>query len=134
MKITRETDYAIRALTFLAQHPQKPMDAKAIASMQQIPESFAFKVLRKLIKSNLVVSVRGANGGYKLNKLPKEITLLDIITAIEGEIALNGCLEKGAECPLKQINGYCRAHMELGRVQQVLRQELQRKSLEEILE
>ncbi|MHC1748144.1 MAG: Rrf2 family transcriptional regulator [Cellulosilyticaceae bacterium] len=134
MKITKETDYAIRALSFLAEHQGKPVDAKIIAKTQQIPESFAFKVLRKLIAKNIVISVRGVHGGYQLNKLPKEITLLDIVVAIEGEPTLNGCLENGAKCSLKQKNGYCKAHMELGRIQQVLKQELKRKSLEEILQ
>ena len=91
MKLTRETDYAIRALTFLVQSPDH-VDAKVIALSQSIPESFAFKVLRKLLAAGILESIRGANGGYKLKKSPDDITLLDIIEAIEGLPTLNSCL------------------------------------------
>lgn len=133
MKITKETDYAIRALIFLAQCETELMDAKAIAEHQVIPQSFMFKVLRKLVAKDLVLSIRGAGGGYKLAKSPEEITLLDIICAIEEEATLNGCLGEAGTCSLWAKKGYCKAHQELLRVQNVLHQELQKKSLAEIM-
>ncbi len=90
MRITRETDYAILVLTQLATHEER-MSASVLAEICNLNVSLVGKVLKLLVKAELLTSTRGVYGGYQLQKSPEEITLLDVIEAIEGPVAMNAC-------------------------------------------
>ena len=99
MKITRECDYAIRITLFLCSLEDGEIaSASAIAESQCIPKQFTLKILRELIGAGLVVSYKGTCGGYRMNAKAEQITLKDIVSAIDGEIAINECLECDKEC------------------------------------
>lgn len=91
MQITRQTDYAIRCVLYLAEHPDEVKVVDEIARSKSIPKVFLAKILQKLSKAGIVRSYRGVKGGFELAKRPKDITLLDVIEAIEGPVAMNIC-------------------------------------------
>ena len=91
MKFTAACDYAVRALAHLAAAKDNPVVASQhIAQARGIPERFLLKVLRPLVAARILYSLKGPNGGYRLAKAPKEITLLEIIEAVDGPIQSQG--------------------------------------------
>lgn len=134
MNITQESDYAIRATLIIAQTGENNrIEAKKIAEEGCIPLRFLLKLLRKLTQSRIVISYRGINGGYTLGRSPKEITLKDIIEAIEGPIRINKCLENIHNCNANKL-GKCSVHDEFQRIQNILIDELSSKNIAGILE
>lgn len=99
MVITRATEYAIRAVLFMAmQPPGTTVLKKDICREQEVTPAFLTKILQPLIKAGIVGSQRGVRGGFYLNKDANSITLLDVIKAEEGPIHLNLCLEAEGTC------------------------------------
>jgi Rrf2 family protein len=87
MRISAKADYAVRAATELASAKQGPTKGDAIARAQDIPLRFLENILGDMRQAGIVRSQRGAEGGYWLAKPPKEITVADIIRAVEGPLA-----------------------------------------------
>ena len=87
MRLTTASRYAAQALVHLARLPAGAWGRKRdIASAEGLPDTFLEKVLGRLVKAGLARSVKGPGGGYSLARAPKEITLLDIIEAVDGPI------------------------------------------------
>jgi len=92
MEITQETDYAVRCVLYLSRGRQgETVMIDRIAADMKIPRSFLAKILQKLAKGGIVTSFRGVKGGFMLAKLPAEISLLDVVEAIEGPVSMNRC-------------------------------------------
>jgi Rrf2 family protein len=117
MQITRQADYAVRAVLHLARNGETRTATSTIAVEQKIPPSFLAKIISQLSIAGLLHTSRGARGGVTLARDPKEITLLEVIEAIDGPIQLNECVgETGvcafdANCPLRPV--WCDAQEEL---------------------
>ncbi|MER5555241.1 Rrf2 family transcriptional regulator [Streptomyces sp. NPDC002793] len=86
MHISAKADYATRALLELASDPGRPLSCEAIASSQEIPFRFLKSVVGELRKAGLVRSQRGCEGGYWLGRPAGEISLLDVVRAVDGEL------------------------------------------------
>jgi Rrf2 family protein len=85
MKISRTVSYAVRATLQLAQSPQgTPVPCSKLASEGKMPERFLLQILRNLVTHGILRSTRGVEGGYSLTRPPEQISLLDVIEAIEG--------------------------------------------------
>jgi Rrf2 family protein len=85
MKLTKATNYALHTMLFLAVNPpDEHIGVAKLAEHQQVSTTYLSKILTKLVKSGMIESVSGANGGYKLKPGWEEISLLDVIKAIEG--------------------------------------------------
>lgn len=91
MQITRETDYAIRCVYYLAGKAGEVTMVGEIARKMDTPKSFLAKILQKLARANIVQSFRGVKGGFQLARKPKEINLLEVIEAIQGPMVMNIC-------------------------------------------
>ena len=87
MRVSAKVDYALRALAELAVAPPGPVKGERLANAQSIPLKFLENILLELRRSEIVGSQRGAEGGYWLAKPPDEISLADVIRAVEGPIA-----------------------------------------------
>ncbi len=87
MRVSAKVDYALRALAELAASPAGQVKAEGLATAQDIPLKFLENILLELRRAEIVSSQRGAEGGYRLAKAPKEISLADVIRAVEGPIA-----------------------------------------------
>ncbi|MBE0670006.1 MAG: Rrf2 family transcriptional regulator [Anaerolineales bacterium] len=117
MQITRQADYAVRAVLHLARNGEARTATSMIAEEQRIPPSFLAKIVSQLSIAGLLHTSRGARGGVTLARAPKEITLLEVIEAIDGPIQLNECVgDTGtcafdADCPLRPV--WCDAQEDL---------------------
>lgn len=100
MQITRETDYAIRCVYYLKNKPDEMTMVDEIAREMSIPKSFLAKILQKLSRAKIVRSWRGVKGGFQLAKKPEDISIYDVIKAIEGLIAMNVCAVDKKKCSL----------------------------------
>ena len=118
MQITRQADYAIRAVLYITKLGENQRASTSqVAQEQRIPPSFLAKIISQLSIAGLLQTSRGARGGVTLAKAPEEISLLDVVEAIDGPIALNECVHEqdscafGDECPLRSI--WCDAQDDL---------------------
>jgi Rrf2 family protein len=108
MRLTRAASYALHAVVHIANHkPNVPLASHEIAQAHQIPERFLLKVLKPLVSAGVLHSVKGPRGGYRLARPPKEISMLDVVEAVEGPIrgsaALHAHSANGLERRLDQI-------------------------------
>jgi Rrf2 family protein len=91
MRITHKADYAVRAMTALARHdaeaPGRPTKRELLAAEESIPPAFLDDILRSLRNGRLAVSQRGAEGGWRLARAADEITVAEVIRAVEGPLA-----------------------------------------------
>ena len=87
MRVSAKVDYALRALAELAAAPPGPVTAERLATAQAIPPKFLENILLELRRAEIVSSQRGAEGGYRLAKPAAEVSLADVIRAVEGPIA-----------------------------------------------
>lgn len=134
MTFNQATDYAFRAVLFLARKSAGEVtEAQIIAEQESIPMRFLLKIMPSLIKTGIVKSFRGVGGGYALAKSPREITLLDVVEAIEGPIRLNRCLIDFAYCS-KQSAPHCAIHQSLGVIQEKLREGLHSYTFNDLLQ
>lgn len=118
MQITRQADYAVRAVLYLAQlGPEQRAATSQIAQDEQIPPSFLAKIVSQLSVAGLLQTSRGARGGVSLARSPKEISLLEVVEAIDGPILLNECVAGnglcnfGDSCPIRPV--WCDTQAEL---------------------
>jgi Rrf2 family protein len=108
LQLTRGGEYAVRAMTYLATRPVGQISSlRDVGREQDIPESFLAKIFQSLVHAGLVVSQRGAHGGFALARPSGEITARDIIEAVDGPIALNGCVLYPEDCTRSET---CRMH------------------------
>jgi Rrf2 family protein len=118
MQITRQADYALRAMIYLARMDKNGRAATSqIAEEQRIPPSFLAKIISQLSIAGLIHTSRGARGGVSLARTPQEISVLEVVEAIDGPIALNECTHDseacpfGEECPIRPL--WCDTQAEL---------------------
>jgi Rrf2 family protein len=98
MRVSAKVDYALRAVTELAASPPGFVKAERLATAQAIPLKFLENILLELRRAEIVASQRGAEGGYRLAKPPGEVSLADVIRAVEGPIAtVRGARPEDAE-------------------------------------
>lgn len=89
MKLNQATDYAFRMVLHMALLPSgSKITGAVLAEHELIPERFWLKIMRSLIAAGIMKSFRGVDGGFALNRSPQEISLLDVIRAVEGDAYL----------------------------------------------
>ena len=118
MQITRQADYALRAMIYLAKlDPTQRAATSQIAEEQRIPPSFLAKIISQLSIAGLIHTSRGARGGVSMARSPEEVSVLEVVEAIDGPISLNDCTGDpsacpfGEDCPLRPL--WCETQAEL---------------------
>lgn len=96
--LTKNSDYAIRALLELARNKNDFLSSRDIAERQKIPYHFLRKTLRKLIKNNFVISKEGISGGFKIARDPGNIGIGKVIETFQGKIQLSECMFRKRLC------------------------------------
>ena len=128
MKLTRGTGYGILGILYLAMQPVESVTLlHEVAESRDIPESYLAKIFQDLTKEGLVRSRRGAKGGFCLARPASDITLRQVIEALQGPISLNRCLDIREGCPHMET---CAVASVLRKAQQQLLQTLDAATLE----
>lgn len=94
MKISTKGRYALQVMVEFAVHDGEVLSLKSVAESQGISLKYLEQIVQKLVKDQLLLSFRGANGGYKLAKQPNEITVAAILNATEGSLSVVNCLDQ----------------------------------------
>lgn len=132
MHITLETDYAVRILLFLMKENQR-VDAKKISEGTDVTLRFALKILRKLVAAGFVTSYKGIKGGYEYAKLsPKDLSLYDVIEAIEGNCFISRCLDQRIGCNHGKIK-ICKVRRAFAQISKHLKSDLQKVTFDMLL-
>ena len=101
MRLTRQTNYAIRILMYCAANDGRLSRIPEIAAAYSVSELFLFKILQPLVEAKLVETVRGRHGGVRLGRPAADITLFDVVRVTEESFAMAECFENdSADCPL----------------------------------
>jgi len=103
IRITKQTDYGIVLLTYMANHQDRQLAAPELAAEAHLPLPMVSKILKLLVREGLLLSHRGVKGGYSLARLPAEITMAEIITSLEGPIAITECIDVSSDCSHEQL-------------------------------
>ncbi len=122
MRLSRTVDYALRATMLLAQEEtQQPIPCSQLAKQGEMPERFLLQILRSLVTHGILRSTRGVDGGYTLVRSPSDVSLLEIIEAIEGPVGV----PEGGESPAGKANAaHGRLHHALQEVADTMRKQL----------
>ena len=132
MHITLEADYAVRIVSCLAQE-KKRMDAKTLADMTCVTLRFSLKILRKLVASGIVKSYKGVQGGYEIAKELSEISLRDVIEAVEGRYVLSKCLSDSYECS-RGMSGKCCFQRVFGEISSMVEKKLEEYTFDKFID
>jgi Rrf2 family protein len=97
MKLSTKGRYGVKAVVELAiNYGGEPLSIKKISESESISENYLEQLFSSLRKADLIKSIRGAQGGYVLNKAPKDITIAELMNALEGPIEIADCVEDGS--------------------------------------
>jgi len=129
MKLTRASSYALHAVVHLAhEESDGPVASHLIAQARGIPERFLLKVLKPLVSARVLDSVKGPHGGYKLRKQPSDISMLDIVEAVDGPIqGQSSFADKGNAVMNNRLEDICRTSAE------AVREHLEKVSISDLI-
>lgn len=130
MLITREMDYAVRVVRALKDGTK--VSASEVSKKEHLPQAITYKVLNSLLKSKLIGSMRGVNGGYYLKCDLSNTTLYDICVALGEDMSITECVREGYDC-INNRCGECILNKEFNRIQSSLNRELQMTTLDKLL-
>ena len=130
MLVTRETDYAVRCVLYLAQTDDQVANVSIVSRMMHIPKTFLAKIFQKLTKAGMLESIRGMNGGFRLVKKPSAISLLDIMKAIQGPVGINVCAVNSKKCRRSTI---CSVHPVWVELRKEVDQRLQEQTIDKLI-
>lgn len=130
MIITKETDYAIRVLRALQDPAQ--VSIKALALNEQIPAQYIYKIVQKLSGGGFVSVTKGRYGGIKRSCDLEEVSLLDVVKHMEGDIAICCCGRESYECAWRRAHGECSVNGHLCRIQDQLNKWMESVSMHDL--
>lgn len=119
--ITRDTDYALRAVCFIAKKKNKKVCVSELVKELKIPRPFLRKILQVLNKENILISYKGMGGGFILAKQPKDIYLTDLMKIFQGQLNLNECILRKMKCPNMRV---CPLRKKIKNIEKYVIQEL----------
>ncbi|HJW84790.1 MAG TPA: Rrf2 family transcriptional regulator [Anaerolineae bacterium] len=130
MQISKEADYALRAVLYLSRLGDSHQVATSkIAAEQHIPSSFLAKIVSRLSSAGIIRTSRGAHGGVSLARPGQKISVLEVVEAIDGPIALNACVIHAGECTLDST---CTLHDIFCQAQETLVGQLKRTTFDQL--
>jgi Rrf2 family protein len=121
MRLSPAAELAVRGVVALVErHGRGPTTLKTICAARDLPKQYLVKLFSLLGRADIVTAIRGKRGGYELSRDPKDITLLEVIEAVEGPIVLNFCQHAPPKCDQED----CPMREMWARLQQAIRREL----------
>jgi FeS assembly SUF system regulator len=131
IRITKQTDYGIVLLTHMAATPERRANAPELATETRLPLPMVSKILKLLVREGVLLSHRGVKGGYGLGRSPEEISMAEVITALEGPIAITECVDDHSGC---SHEAFCGVRGRWQRINTALRETLEGITLAEMAE
>ena len=130
LRMTKQADYAIVLLTRMASVPESQLNASEIAGHTGLPQPIVSKILKLLARRELLISHRGAKGGYRLARAAEDISVAEIIEAMEGPIAITECVdETPGECSQEPV---CPVRSNWQQINHAVRSALEQITLQEM--
>ena len=130
LRFTKRADYGLMAIHYIAVHEDLgAVSAKRIAEEFHIPAELLAKILQRLAKQRLITSTNGPKGGYVLARRPAEISVGDVVRALEGPVNIVSCLEESSDCPQM---AHCNLRRPVQKIQAAITQVLDTMSLSEL--
>lgn len=105
LKLSKLTDYATVLMTAMAVEPGQLYAAQELADRSHLPAATSAKLLKQLAKARLVEATRGVHGGYRLTRSPEQISVADVVDAVEGPIAITQCSIHSGDCSIEKSCG-----------------------------
>lgn len=130
LRISKLTDYGTVVLAHLAENPAVVCSAADVSTATGIAPPTVSKLLKSLARAELVISTRGANGGYQLIRDPRDVSAADVIDALEGPVSITECSASDSHCDFEQV---CSVGSAWKRINLAIRQALQEVSLSDLL-
>jgi len=131
LRVTRLTDYATLLMTVLARAPDVVHSGAALAECARLELTTVSKVLKSLAQAGLIEGLRGAFGGYRMARPPHEVSLLEIVEAIEGPLGMTECSVAEGNC---DRSGFCTVAPHWHRVNDVITDALRAMTLDRMIE
>jgi Rrf2 family protein len=128
--LTKNSDYAIRALIVLAKNKDRYISAKEISESEKIPYQFLRRLLQDLIKNDYITSKEGVTGGVKLKKDYEQISVTDVMKVFQGELDLANCLFRKKICA---NSSSCVLRKEVKRIEEIVLNELKQLTVGELI-
>lgn len=129
IRITKQTDYGIVLLTHLAGTPERQVNAPELAGETRLPLPMVSKILKLLVREGILASHRGVKGGYSLARPAEEISMSEVISALEGPIAITECIDDNSGCSHEP---FCAVRGRWHRINRALREALEEITLAEM--
>lgn len=129
MDISRKTDYALRMLSMLAENEGNLLSVRSAAESVDVPYSFARSIQHGLVQAGIIESLRGVRGGMRLKVDPKDLTIRQIVEAVQGPLVMNDCTAEDGVCP--RMDGCCYHSLWVG-AQELLRNYLDSVTLDDV--
>ncbi len=129
LRMSKLTDYGIVVLSHMAGDPRRLYNAAQIAADVRIGPPTVSKILKRLSRGGLVVSYRGASGGYRLARSPAEISVTEVIGAMEGPVGITECSSAGGSCSQEPV---CSVRPNWQRINDVIMNALRDVTLEDM--
>jgi Rrf2 family nitric oxide-sensitive transcriptional repressor len=127
--LSQTVEYALRAVVALAHENGRPMVTANLAKLTDVPMGYLYKVLQQLGRSDLVVSQRGSKGGFTLHKKPEDITLLEVINAVDPFKRIHRCpMDK-----IQEVDVLCPLHHRLDEAMGALQKAFEDTTIDELL-
>lgn len=130
MDISRKTDYALRMLAMLAEDPERLLSVRTAAEEVNVPYSFARSIQHGLVQAGIVESLRGVHGGMRLKVSPDDVTIRQVVEAVQGLMVMNDCTAPDGDCARM---GTCCYHLLWAGAQALMRDYLDSVSLGDIV-
>ncbi|MFN8519450.1 MAG: Rrf2 family transcriptional regulator [Chloroflexota bacterium] len=130
LELTRRGDYAIRAVIALARHAPDVVGAARIAEETGIPRRFVAQVMTEVVRSGIAETRLGRSGGYRMRRPASQVSVLDVVEAVEGDVGRHSCVLRNAPCGR---GGTCDVHEVFLAAQDALLEELRRATIASLL-
>ncbi len=130
MLITRQADYAVRIVIYLAKNYGKTLTAGTLAEKTNVPKSFLPRIISTLSNRKIVITEKGKRGGVRLARTPDKISVYDVIEAIDGIPIMNVCIDREDACPYTEV---CKMHMVWEDLQKCIEDRLKNTKISDVI-
>lgn len=128
--ITRDTDYAVRAVAFIAARKGAVVNVTELEESLRIPRPFLRKILQRLTQEGILASAKGVGGGFRLRLGAETVKLTDIMRVFQGPVSFNECLFKRKICPNRMT---CRLKKKIDAIERHVITELESVAISDLL-